>query len=229
MSTTVGETCADYLAVNVGLGTVATDAIMAVLLLIALFIQLRADRYIPWIYWLSVVLLSVVGTQITDALTDKLEVSLYVSSGVFGVALALLFGFWYWREKTLSINEITTRRREIYYWAAILTTFALGTATGDLATEELGLGFRVGIIVFGGLIGAIALMGRLGLNPVLTFWLAYIITRPLGASLGDFLSQSSTYGGLGFGNQFTSIGFLGIIVFLVYYVTQAEKRASNTK
>src|SRR3954447_5861285 len=142
MSTTVGETGADYLAVHVGLGTALTDAIMAVLLLVALVFQLRAQRYVPWRYWLTVVLVSIVGTQITDALTDGFEVSLYLSTAVFALALAVTFAVWYATEGTLSIRTINTTPRELFYWAAILFTFALGTAAGDLATEELGLGFR---------------------------------------------------------------------------------------
>src|SRR5262249_41255750 len=197
LSTTVGETGADYLAVHVGLGANLTMACMAGLLIAALIIQFHARRYIPWIYWLTVVLVSIVGTQITDFLTDKLEVSLYVSTAVFACALAGTFALWFGVERTLSIRTIVTTRRELFYWAAILFAFALGTAAGDLATEALGLGFQLGVIVFGVLIAFIAVFYHLGTNPVLTFWLAYILTRPLGASLGDLLSQSRNYGGAG--------------------------------
>jgi uncharacterized membrane-anchored protein len=219
MSTTVGETGADYLAVHVGLGTSVTGAIMVCFLAAALTIQLRARCYVPWVYWLTVVLVSVVGTQITDALTDKLEISLYTSTVGFAVALALTFAIWYRAERTLSINTIVTTRRELFYWAAILFTFALGTAAGDLATEALGLGFNVGVVVFGVLIAAIASAYYFGANAVLTFWLAYILTRPLGASLGDLLSQSRTYGGLGLGTIYTSLAFLTVIVALVAWLT----------
>jgi uncharacterized membrane-anchored protein len=224
LSTTVGETGADYLAVHAGLGTVITDTIMATLLFLALVLQLRARGYVPWTYWLTVVLLSVVGTQITDALTDGLGVSLYLSTAVFAVALAAIFGLWYRRERTLSIHTIVTRRRELFYWAAILLTFALGTAAGDLATEALGLGFRIGVLVFGGLIAAIFFAYRCGANPVLSFWLAYILTRPLGASLGDLLSQSPEYGGLGLGTINTSAVFLAVIASLVVLLS-LEKNA----
>jgi uncharacterized membrane-anchored protein len=218
MSTTVGETGADYLAVHVGLGTAVTGGTMAILLIIALIAQLRSRQYSPPIYWLTVVLVSVVGTQITDALTDGLEVSLYVSTTVFALALAATFAIWYSVERTLSIHTIVTRRRELFYWAAILFTFALGTAAGDLATEALNLGFTVGVLVFGGLIAAIAGAFCLGANAVLTFWLAYILTRPLGASLGDLLSQSQSYGGLGMGTVNTSIVFLVVITTLVTFL-----------
>src|SRR6267142_7158936 len=183
LSTTVGETGADYLAVHAGLGPLLTGAAMTTLLIAAMVLQLRADRYVPWIYWLTVVLVSVVGTQITDALTDGLGVSLYLSTTVFAIALAGIFIAWYGLERSLSIQSIVTSRREWFYWAAILCTFALGTAAGDLATEALGLGFQLGVVIFGALIAATAIAYYLGASPVLTFWLAYILTRPLGASL----------------------------------------------
>lgn len=219
MSTTVGETGADYLAVHVGLGTTLTGLLMAGLLAAALVVQLRMDRYVPWIYWLTVVLVSIVGTQITDALTDKLEISLYISTAAFAVALTDIFAIWFTVERTLSIHSIVTLRRELFYWAAILCTFALGTAGGDLATEALGLGFDVGVVAFVALIGVVAAAYALGANPVLTFWLAYILTRPLGASFGDLLSQSRDYGGLGFGTIYTSLAFLTVIIALVAWLS----------
>ena len=228
MATTVGETGADYLAVHVGLGTAITGGVMAALLLAALFVQMRARRYVPWIYWLTVVLVSVVGTQITDALTDRLDVSLYTSTAVFAVMLAATFSAWYWRERTLSIHTIVTSRRELFYWAAILFTFALGTAAGDLATEALNLGFTIGVLVFGALIAAAAGAWYLGANAVLTFWLAYILTRPLGASLGDLLSQSRPNGGLGLGTVQTSLLFLAVIVILVTSLSLVKTRPAAT-
>lgn len=219
LSTTVGETGADYLAVHVGLGASLTAACMACLLIAALILQLSARRYVPWIYWLTVVLVSIVGTQITDLLTDSLEISLYISTIVFACALAATFAIWFATERTLSIRTIVTTRRELFYWVAILFTFALGTAAGDLATEALGLGFQLGVVVFGVLIGFVAVFYQRGINPVLTFWLAYILTRPLGASLGDLLSQSHNYGGAGLGTIHTSIAFLTVIIALVTWVT----------
>src|SRR3984893_13397204 len=219
MSTTVGETGADYLAVHVGLGRTVTDCVMAALLIASLLLQLRARQYIPWRYWLTVVLISVVGTQITDALTDGLDVSLYLSTSIFTVALAATFAIWYAVELTLSIHTIVTTRRELFYWAAILFTFALGTAAGDLATEALQLGFQFGVIVFGALIAVIALAYFGGANPVLTFWIAYVLTRPLGASLGDLLSQAQTYGGIGLGTIVTSAVFLPVIIVLVAFLS----------
>jgi uncharacterized membrane-anchored protein len=215
MSTTVGETGADYLAVHIGLGATVTAVVMVVFLITALICQVRAPRYVPWIYWLTVVLVSVVGTQITDFLTDNLEISLYASTATFSVLLVLTFAIWYAVERTLSIHAIVTTRRELFYWAAVLFTFALGTAAGDLATEALSLGFNVGVLAFGALIGLIAAGYYLGGDEVLAFWLAYILTRPLGASLGDLLSQSREYGGLGLGTTYTSLAFLTVIVALV--------------
>jgi uncharacterized membrane-anchored protein len=227
LSTTVGETGADYLAVHVGLGADLTMACMSVFLIAALILQLRARRYIPWIYWLTVVLVSIVGTQITDFMSDKLEISLYVSTAVFACALAATFAIWYAVERTLSIRTIVTTRRELFYWAAILFTFALGTAAGDLATEALGLGFQLGVLAFGVLIAFVGVFYSLGVNPVLTFWLAYILTRPLGASLGDLLSQSRHYGGVGLGTIHTSLAFLTVIVALVAWVTFEGERGES--
>ena len=217
LSTTVGETVADYLAVDAGLGQGITRTVMGSLLALALFMQLRTHRYTPWIYWLTVVLVSIVGTQITDLLTDGLGVSLYVSTGVFSVMLGCIFMIWYQVERSLSIHKIVTPRRELFYWSAILCTFALGTAAGDLATEALGLGFSVGAFAFGALIAATYMVWRLGGNAVLTFWIAYILTRPFGAALGDLLTQAKTYGGLGLGAMWTSAIFLSVITLLVTF------------
>lgn len=226
MSTTVGETGADYLAVNAGLGTAVTGLLMGALLLFALAVQFCTRRYTPWIYWTTVVLVSIVGTQITDTLTDRLEVSLYASTVSFTIALAVTFAVWYAVERTLSIHTIFTARREGFYWTAVLFTFALGTAAGDLATEALGLGFGLGVFVFGGLIAVVACAYAVGANAVLTFWLAYILTRPLGASLGDLCSQAKTYGGLGLGTIYTSLGFLTLITALVTLATFAPRSAA---
>ena len=215
MSTTVGETGADFLAVDAGLGIGWTSAGMALLLGIALFWQMRGKAYTPWIYWLTVVLVSIVGTLITDILTDVLDVSLYTSTAVFSVLLVINFFVWYRVEHNLSIREVNTPRRELFYWTTVLCTFALGTAAGDLATEALGMGFTWGTVVFGALIAATFVAWRMGGNVVLTFWITYILTRPFGASFGDLLTQAKTYGGLGMGASWTSLVFLCVIVMLV--------------
>ena len=229
LSTTVGETGADYLAVHVGWGSSVTSIVMSLLLGILLFFQICQNRYIPSIYWLTVVSVSVVGTQITDILTDKLEVSLYLSTAGFSIALALTFWSWYHSEKTLAMQSITTRKREMFYWLAILLTFALGTATGDMATESWGLGFKLGVGVFSILIAFTGVTYRLGLNPVLAFWITYILTRPLGASIGDLLSQSPEYGGVGFGTIWTSIIFLAVIVGMVSFLTVKEHQTFSVQ
>ena len=215
LSTTIGETFADYLSVNVGLGPAVTDAAMFTVLAVALVVQFRTRQYVPWIYWLCVVLVSIVGTQITDFFTDTLGVSLYLSTGVFTVTLAVVFLVWYRQEGTLAITSVDTPRREGFYWAAILTTFALGTAAGDLATEALSLGFRNGVLIFGGLILATWLANRVGISQVATFWIAYVLTRPLGASLGDLLTQAKEFGGLALGASLTSLLFFAVIIILV--------------
>lgn len=222
LATTVGETGADYLAVNVGLGTGITTGLTCAILFAVLCTQIALPRYVPAIYWLTVVLVSVVGTQFTDVLTDQMGVSLYHSTAAFAVLLLLAFAVWYAVERTLSIHAVDTLRRELFYWLVVLLTFALGTAAGDLATEALGLGFSLGVVVFGTAIAIIGFFYVMEMNSVLAFWLAYILTRPLGASLGDLLSQSQTYGGLALGAVNTSLIFLAIILMLVAYLTRAR-------
>ena len=216
LSTTVGETVADFLTVQVGLGPAVTDGIMMTLLAVALAAQLRARQLVPWLYWLTVVLVSIVGTQITDFFTDVMGVPLGASTVAFAVVLAVVFTLWWRRERTLAITAVDTPARERFYWGAILTTFALGTAGGDFATEALSLGFRNGALIFGGIILAVWALRRLGvLGPVFAFWAAYVVTRPLGASLGDLLTQDRSYGGFGLGASLTSLLFLVVIVALV--------------
>lgn len=218
-ATTVGETAADFLAENLNLGLTTTTFIMGGLLAVALVFQFRARRYIPAIYWLTVVLISVVGTLITDNLVDNFGVSLKVTTTIFAIALAVTFSVWYSSERTLSIHTIHTTKREGFYWSAILFTFALGTAAGDLVAESLNLGYWKSALMFGGMIALIGLAYRyLKLNAVLAFWLAYILTRPLGASIGDFLSQPRSAGGLGLGTTGTSAVMLTIILVLVIYL-----------
>jgi len=227
LATTVGETAADFLGVNLNLGLTTTTYIMGALLLVALVFQLRTRRYVPGIYWLTVVLISIVGTLITDNLVDNLGVALQTTTIVFAIALAATFVAWFASEKTLSIHSIVTTRREGFYWAAILFTFALGTAAGDLVAEGLDIGYWRSALMFAGLIAAIAVAHyRFGLNAVLAFWMAYILTRPLGASLGDFLSQPRPDGGLGLGTVGTSVLFLTTILALVVYLTVTRKDAT---
>jgi uncharacterized membrane-anchored protein len=225
LATTVGETAADVLSTTFGLGTVGTSYVMAALLLIALFFQLRADRYVPAIYWIVVVFISVVGTLISDNLVDNLGVPLTTTSLIFTVALIAVFVFWYLSERTLSVHTIYTMRRELFYWAAILFTFSLGTSAGDLLAERLGLGYALSAVMFGAAIAIIYAAYRLGwMNEVLAFWLAYILTRPLGASMGDLLTAARDEGGLELGTIPVSVVFLLIIVVLVIYLDRQEGR-----
>ncbi len=225
LCTTVGETAADFLNTNLHLGLAGTTYIMSGLLVVALGIQIRLPKYVPALYWLAVVLLSIVGTLITDNLTDALGVSLVTTSIAFGIALAVTFIAWYLSERTLSIHSISTIRREAFYWLAILFTFALGTATGDLTAERLGIGYLASALIFGAMIAAVALAHyRFRLNAIVSFWVAYILTRPLGASLGDYLSQPHQNGGLGLGTVGTSSLFLLMILGMVVQLTLSRKR-----
>jgi uncharacterized membrane-anchored protein len=227
MATTVGETAADFLNTNLNLGLTNTSILMAALLVAALVGQFRKDRYVPWIYWVAVVLISVVGTLITDNITDHFGVPLQVTTTIFAMALAATFAAWFAVEKTLSIHSIFTTRRESFYWAAILFTFALGTAAGDLVAETLKLGYLYSAVAFGAGIALVTLAHLVfKLNAVLAFWIAYILTRPFGASFGDLLSQPASNGGLGLGTVGTSALFLTVILGLVVYMTGAERRRS---
>lgn len=220
LATTVGETGADFLNFNLGFGLTKTSLLAALVLAGFLWLQLRQDRYVAWIYWICVVFLSIVGTLITDNLSDTFGVSLYVTTIVFALALAATFFLWHRAEHTLSIHDITTPTRERYYWLAILFTFALGTAAGDLVSEQFGLGYALAGAIFGGLILLVTIGYYLKIvGSVLAFWIAYVLTRPLGASAGDFLTQSPKDGGLGLSTMSVSAAFLVIIIGLVAYLS----------
>ncbi|PZQ95959.1 MAG: hypothetical protein DI533_17440 [Cereibacter sphaeroides] len=221
LAVTMGETAADYLAVNLGLGLNLTSAIMVLVLAVALTLQFAQRRYVPIWYWTAVVLVSVVGTLVTDNLVDNFGVALVSTTLFFSGALLLTFIIWHRTEGTLSIHEVRNFRREAFYWLAILFTFALGTAMGDLVAEQFGLGYLATGLLFGLIIASLALgYYFLGLDELWAFWLCYILTRPLGASFGDLLSQPQEYGGLGFGTIVTSAGFLGTIAVLVAVMTK---------
>jgi len=224
-----GETAADLLSVTLNLGLNVTSYIMSGLLLIVLLNEFRLKRYLPASYWFVVVLLSIVGTLITDKLVDDFGVSLVTTTIVFSFALLVVFVIWYLSEKTLAMHSIHTAKRELFYWAAILFTFALGTSTGDLLAEASGLGYAQSGLVFGALI-AMTTIGYyyFSMNAVLAFWIAYILTRPLGASIGDLLSQPVKQGGLGLGTVDTSIIFICIIVSLVIYLSLKKKKNNLT-
>jgi uncharacterized membrane-anchored protein len=225
LATTVGETAADFLSVNLNMGLTVTSYVMGGLLLIALLYQfIVIKKYVPASYWIAVVLMSIVGTLITDNLVDNLGVSLETTTILFSIALATVFVLWYWSEKTLSVHTIYSAKRELFYWAAILFTFALGTASGDLLAEGLALGYGTSAVIFLAVIGLIAAAHfYLKLDAILAFWLAYILTRPLGASIGDLLSQAPADGGLGLGTVGTTAIFLTTILLLVVYLSVTRK------
>jgi len=227
LATTVGETFADFINETLGFGLTKTTWVMLLFLVAALFFQFRAKKYVPAIYWLVVVFISVVGTLITDTLTDGHDVSLKLTTAVFAVLLGIVFTLWYKQEGTLSIHSIDTPKRESWYWLAILVTFSLGTAAGDLISETFNLGYWKSILLFAGLIGLVCIGAfAFKLNRVFAFWAAYILTRPLGASIGDFMSQDHTQDtawGLGIGTTGTSIIFLGAIMVVVIFLTLTKR------
>ncbi len=224
LSTTVGETGADLIDETFNIGLDGLTLIFGAILVVTLVFQFKSKKYIPGIYWLTVVLISIVGTLITDDLTDNYEIPLEITSIVFTVLLAATFGIWYMKEKTLSIHAVNTTKREIFYWIAILFTFSLGTAAGDLLSETMELGYLVSIAIFSMMIASVAI-ARFGfkLHTVASFWIVYILTRPLGASIGDYLSQDLESGGMELGVVITSIFFLATILGTVIYLSVTKK------
>jgi uncharacterized membrane-anchored protein len=242
LCTTVGETFADWINGRLGAhwnlsdpaALTGTTVVMGVLLIIALIVQFRVPEYIPGVYWVVVVLLSVVGTLITDNMVEHFNVSLTTSTIIFSVLAVASFGIWYLSEGTLSIHSIHSAKREAYYWTAILFTFALGTAAGDLIAEKGNLGYGKSVALFAGLIALIAFAHwKFRLNAIFAFWAAYVLTRPLGASIGDLLSQPrhiaedadpGTGKGFGLGTTVTSIIFLAAILAVVLFMTNQQRR-----
>ncbi len=223
LCTTVGESFADWINMQLGVGLIATAVIFTVVFVAVLAWQLKTSRYRPAAYWSTVVVVSVTGTLYTDILTDQLGVPLWISTSVFAVALAVVFGIWWARERTLSIHSIVTLPREGFYWLAVLVTFALGTAAGDWTLELTGWSPGVSVLLPLALIAIIVTCWRMGANPVLAFWLAYILTRPLGANLGDWLASPKVPDkGLGLGTLVTSLIFLSAILATVVYLTMTK-------
>jgi uncharacterized membrane-anchored protein len=222
LSTGMGETTSDYLVRTI-------DPVVAVMLggvcfVAALILQLAVRRYVPWIYWLAVVMVAIFGTMVADVLHIVFHVPYVVSSVFFAIALTIVFAVWYLTEKTLSIHTITTRRRELFYWATVITTFALGTAVGDMTATTLGLGYFASGVLFAVLFALPALGYWLfGLNEIFAFWFAYIMTRPLGASFADWLGRPVSAGGVGIGTGTVSLALAAVIALLVGYLTVAGK------
>jgi uncharacterized membrane-anchored protein len=229
LTTAMGESTSDYLVAHidpviaVGLGFVG--------LVIALALQFSARRYVAWIYWLTVVMVAIFGTMAADAIHVGLGVPYLISAMGFVIALGVIFIAWYASERTLSIHSITTRRREGFYWATVLATFALGTAVGDLTATTFGLGYLYSGVMFAAAIAIIAILHyalkallggehrHLSRNAVFAFWFAYILTRPLGASFADWMGKSPAIGGLGWGDGTVSIALSIIIIIGVGYLS----------
>jgi uncharacterized membrane-anchored protein len=234
LCTTVGETFADYINTKLGDNLNTTTVVMGSILVVSLIAQFKTPEYVPAVYWVTVVLLSVVGTLITDNMVEHFNVSLTTSTIVFTILMFASFGIWYASERTLSIHSIHTARREAFYWTAILFTFALGTAAGDLIAEKYDLGYGKSVALFAGLIALVAIAHwKFKLNAILGFWIAYVLTRPLGASIGDLLSQprqiaadadAGTGKGFGLGTTTTSIIFLAAILAVVVVMTIQQRR-----
>jgi uncharacterized membrane-anchored protein len=232
LTTGQGEATADWLFFRYG--AVIAGGLGAIGLVVALVLQFRARRYVAWIYWLAVDMVSVFGTMAADGLHIKLGVPYDVSTPFFAIVLAVIFVVWHATEKTLSIHSIYTWRREAFYWATVMTTFALGTALGDLTAVTFRLGYLTSGVLFAVVIAvpAVAHWG-LGMNSVLAFWFAYIVTRPLGASFADWLGVSHSLGGLGLGRGLVSLISTVIIIGFVGYLAvtriDAEERAASQR
>ncbi len=222
LTTAMGEATSDYLVNHID--PVIAVALGGIGLAVALVLQFSVRRYVAWIYWLTVIMVAIFGTMAADVLHIGLGIPYFVSATSFAIALAIIFVIWYTSEKTLSIHSIYTRRRELFYWATVMATFALGTAVGDLTATTMGLGFFSSAILFAVLIAIPALaFWLLGLNEIIAFWLIYILTRPLGASLADWMGKTHNQGGLGLGSGWISLGLMVLIVGFVGYLTITHK------
>ncbi len=222
MTTGMGEAASDFLAHQ--LGPIAAVGISGLGLLVALALQLRASQYIAWVYWLAVVMVSVFGTVAADVVHVGLGVPYLISSIGFLVVLGLIFWLWNRSEGTLSIHSIYTCRRELFYWAAVLATFALGTAAGDMTAKPWGWGWLPSGLFFAALISIPALLHqRFGLSEVFTFWWAYILTRPLGASFADWMAVAPKDSGLGWGTGQVALGLAVLIALFVGYLSLTKR------
>lgn len=229
-STTVGETAADYVAVDLNLGLILTTVLMGVVTIIATYWNFKQKKYYPPAYWFLIVMMSIEGTLITDIFVDTLNISLPVLDVVFTLAMMLLFYFWYKKEHTLSIHSINNNTREIFYWFIVLTTFALGTGIGDTVSEYLNFGYLNSLLLFGAIFVSAGILNYLNIiNGTLAFWIAFIVTRPIGASLGDLFIQTPKDGGLGISAGTINMVFFIVIIASVTYLTlkSTEKEKQN--
>jgi uncharacterized membrane-anchored protein len=221
LTTALGESTSDFLVYKIN--PYLAVAIGGAGLVVALTLQFSVRKYIPWIYWLAVVMVAIFGTMAADAIHIQLGIPYVVSTILFAIILVVVFAIWYKSEKALSIHSINTYRRELFYWATVMATFALGTAAGDMTAFTLQLGFFTSIVLFASLIAIIALIYWLfRINSIIAFWFAYILTRPLGASIADWASKPKTIGGLGFGDGYVSLALTILIIFFVAYITHSQ-------
>lgn len=222
LTTGMGETASDFLAHR--LGPIVAVGLAGTALAASLALQFMARRYVAWVYWAAIVMVSVFGTMAADVLHVALGVPYLASTAFFVVALTAVFAAWYAVERTLSIHSIRTRRREVFYWATVMVTFALGTAAGDMTAVTLHLGYLPSGIAFAALIAVPAVAFRwFGLNGVTAFWFAYVVTRPLGASFADWMGVSRDRGGLGLGTGPVSLVLLVVIVALVGWLAATRR------
>lgn len=222
LTTAMGETTSDYLVQR--LDPILAVALGGIGLLAVLLLQFSVRRYVAWIYWLAVIMVAIFGTMAADVLHVGFGIPYFVSASFFLISLIVIFIGWYITEKTLSIHSITTRRRELFYWATVITTFALGTAVGDLTATTLGLGYFSSGIMFAVLFALPALAcWLLGLSEIGTFWCAYILTRPLGASFADWVGKPLKSSGLGLGTGLVSLILALLICIFVGYLTVTRK------
>lgn len=226
LTTAIGESSSDYLVNGYNPYVVVVAGFL--LFVAALMLQFSTRKYIPWIYWLTVLMVAIFGTMAADVTHVVLGVPYIVSTIVFGGALAAIFYLWNKTEKTLSIHSITTRRREVFYWATVLATFALGTAAGDLAAYTAQLGFLSAGILFAVVFAVPALGHRLfNWNAVFAFWFAYIMTRPIGASFADWTGKAKSTGALGWGDGPVILVLGLVLVALVGYLTITHSDVEN--
>ncbi|MCQ4043157.1 hypothetical protein ACFOSC_23115 [Streptantibioticus rubrisoli] len=222
LTTGMGETTSDFLTKS--LNPVIAVGIGGLGLVVALALQFSARRYVSWVYWLAVTMVSVFGTMAADVLHVVLGIPYVVSTTFYALVLAAIFAVWYRSEKTLSIHSIHTRRREVFYWATVMATFALGTAAGDMTAGTMKLGYFSSGVLFAVLIAVPALAyWKLRLNEIFAFWFAYILTRPLGASFADWLGVPASRGGLGWGTGPVSLGLAAVIALFVGYLAISRK------
>lgn len=225
LTTGMGEVFSDYLVNHIN--PILAVALGGIGLVVALILQFSVRRYVAWIYWLVVIMVSIFGTMAADVVHVVLGIPYLVSTTFFVVALTVIFVVWYAIEKTLSIHSIYTFRSEAFYWCTVLATFALGTAAGDMTAATMHLGYFGSGVLFSVLLAIPALGSLFGLNRIVAFWFAYIMTRPVGASFSDWISVPHSRGGIGLGEGPVSLCLTIIIVILVGYLTITRRDVTD--